>query len=185
VFRPQILRNFGWNVIDIPSHDWTKDPQGVLELIERALTDYKGLLVEVGIKVVKTQPSKAPETEKSAFPQLIASVEETVSITEEVEIASSSNLKDVYPTPDAPESINQKNDDTNTHFRKFLFQQGASNKFWHIGSNGLEMIVEYGRVGTRGQRLAKAFETEVRVNVEMTKLINEKVKKGYLEVVVR
>jgi len=37
VFRPSILRNFGWRVIDIPSQAWLRDADAVLEEIERAL----------------------------------------------------------------------------------------------------------------------------------------------------
>lgn len=38
VFRPGILRSFGWNVIDVPGRDWLRDPQAVLGRIERALS---------------------------------------------------------------------------------------------------------------------------------------------------
>ncbi|HZF98623.1 MAG TPA: AAA domain-containing protein, partial [Pseudoxanthomonas sp.] len=37
VFRPGILRSFGWNVIDVPGMDWLRDRQGVVARIEAAL----------------------------------------------------------------------------------------------------------------------------------------------------
>lgn len=37
VFEPTILRNFGWRVIDIPSQAWLRDPDAVLDEIERTL----------------------------------------------------------------------------------------------------------------------------------------------------
>jgi very-short-patch-repair endonuclease len=38
VFRPGVLRAFGWTVIDVPSNAWQKDPAAVLARIEAALT---------------------------------------------------------------------------------------------------------------------------------------------------
>ena len=37
VFRPEILRKFGWKVVDVPGHDWIRDPHAVLSRIEAAL----------------------------------------------------------------------------------------------------------------------------------------------------
>ncbi|MDQ2183648.1 AAA domain-containing protein [Alcaligenaceae bacterium A4P071] len=37
VFRPGVLRSFGWTVIDVPSNAWLKDPDAVLARIEAAL----------------------------------------------------------------------------------------------------------------------------------------------------
>jgi len=38
VFRPGILRSFGWRVIDVPGRDWLSDPQAVLSRIIAALS---------------------------------------------------------------------------------------------------------------------------------------------------
>ncbi|MET0186710.1 MAG: DNA helicase, partial [Achromobacter sp.] len=37
VFRPGVLRAFGWTVIDVPSNAWLKDPDAVLARIDAAL----------------------------------------------------------------------------------------------------------------------------------------------------
>lgn len=37
VFRPDILRKFGWKVVDVPGRDWLRDPHAVLGRIEAAL----------------------------------------------------------------------------------------------------------------------------------------------------
>jgi predicted DNA-binding WGR domain protein len=37
VFQPQILRAFGWRVIDIPPHSWLRDPQATILQIEAML----------------------------------------------------------------------------------------------------------------------------------------------------
>ncbi|PHP86152.1 DNA helicase [Burkholderia sp. AU18528] len=39
VFRPDILRGFGWRVLDIPGKDWLDDPAAVLARIEAMLVD--------------------------------------------------------------------------------------------------------------------------------------------------
>ena len=59
---------------------------------------------------------------------------------------------------------------------------GASNKFWRIGVEGTDLTVEFGRVGTKGQRVVKSFEDEDRARREMNKLVLEKTRKGYEEV---
>jgi predicted DNA-binding WGR domain protein len=65
--------------------------------------------------------------------------------------------------------------------REFTFQQGTSNKFWRIGVSGAELTVAYGRVGTRGQTVIKTFDTPARAERELAKLIDEKLRKGYVE----
>ncbi|MNV57661.1 WGR domain protein [compost metagenome] len=37
VFRPGVLRGFGWRVIDVPGRDWLRSPDAVLARIEAAL----------------------------------------------------------------------------------------------------------------------------------------------------
>jgi len=66
-------------------------------------------------------------------------------------------------------------------FSEFRFQQGSSDKFWKIAVSGLDMTVIFGRIGTKGSTVMKTFETPERAKREATKLIAEKVRKGYLE----
>ena len=65
--------------------------------------------------------------------------------------------------------------------QEFLFQQGASNKFWRIGQKGLDVTVVYGRVGTKGQVMTKSYDSETRARREVAKLVEEKLRKGYVE----
>jgi predicted DNA-binding WGR domain protein len=69
----------------------------------------------------------------------------------------------------------------NTETRQFTFAEGTSNKFWNITLDGTTHTVQYGRVGTTGQAQAKTFDTETEAKASYTKLIAEKVKKGYVE----
>jgi predicted DNA-binding WGR domain protein len=70
---------------------------------------------------------------------------------------------------------------TPTETRQFTFAEGTSNKFWNITLDGLTHTVQYGRVGTVGQAQEKAFDSDEEARVSYTKLIAEKVKKGYVE----
>ena len=59
---------------------------------------------------------------------------------------------------------------------------GSSNKYWRVGVAGNDLIVEFGRVGTKGQRLVKSYEDADRAWREANKLTLEKTRKGYEEV---
>lgn len=172
VFRPEILRSFGWTVIDIPSHDWIKNPERVVQLIERALTDYQGIMAETGIVKLDQTPlviDKFISLDK---------LEESANVIQPNEIEVKTITQDQIINTD---EVSKNDNSSLITMRKFVFQQGASNKFWQIGACGLELIVEYGRVGTRGQRLTKTYESEAKITAEIVKLINEKTKKGYVE----
>jgi predicted DNA-binding WGR domain protein len=69
-----------------------------------------------------------------------------------------------------------------TKLTEFRFVEGSSNKFWRVGVNGCDLIVEFGRVGTKGQRVVKTFNDEERAKREAVKLTLEKTRKGYQEV---
>lgn len=65
--------------------------------------------------------------------------------------------------------------------REFHFSEGTSNKFWKITVEGSGFTVHYGRIGTAGQVQTKEFASETAAQQAADKLIQEKVKKGYLE----
>jgi superfamily I DNA and/or RNA helicase/predicted DNA-binding WGR domain protein len=67
-------------------------------------------------------------------------------------------------------------------YRRFVFSDGSSHKFWEAATDGLKMVVRFGRVGTRGQVQVKTFGTAARVEEEKEKMIREKTAKGYKEV---
>ena len=64
---------------------------------------------------------------------------------------------------------------------EFQFIEGASRKFWRVGVNGRDLVVEYGRIGTNGQRVIKTFDDAERAKREAVKLTLEKTRKGYQE----
>lgn len=65
--------------------------------------------------------------------------------------------------------------------RRFEFVEGGSAKFWEIGTDGTEVTVRWGRVGTTGQTKVKEFDDVASASAHETKLIGEKTKKGYVE----
>jgi predicted DNA-binding WGR domain protein len=66
--------------------------------------------------------------------------------------------------------------------RSLRFEQGASRKFWTAAVEGAALRVTYGRIGSAGQTLVKQFDSLERALREQTKLTDEKLRKGYLEV---
>lgn len=66
--------------------------------------------------------------------------------------------------------------------RHFEFVEGNSAKFWEISSEGSEVTVRFGRIGTEGQTQTKSLADDEAANRHVEKLIREKTKKGYVEV---
>lgn len=65
--------------------------------------------------------------------------------------------------------------------RRFEFQDGTSNKFWEVEIAGADLLLRWGKIGTRGQRKTKTFESAEASATEEKKLIAEKTGKGYVE----
>ncbi|WP_242167706.1 MULTISPECIES: WGR domain-containing protein [unclassified Pseudomonas] len=136
IFRPTVLRSFGWKIIDVLSHDWLHAPEDVLNRIEALLRG--------------EEATALPEPEQSVAAEPV----------------------EVEPTP-APEAA--------TPMREFTFGEGNSNKFWRIGVTEADVVVNFGRIGTKGQTLIKSLESPERALREAEKLIAEKLRKGYQE----
>jgi predicted DNA-binding WGR domain protein len=66
--------------------------------------------------------------------------------------------------------------------RRFELVDGTSNKYWEIELASKSFSVRWGRIGTAGQSQTKDFPTEDKARHEYEKLVEEKLKKGYLEV---
>jgi predicted DNA-binding WGR domain protein len=85
------------------------------------------------------------------------------------------------PEPDASAPAEPDPEPSTAGFSEFRFQQGSSDKFWKIAVTEGEVVVIFGRIGTKGNTVTKTFETPERAKREAAKLIAEKVRKGYLE----
>ncbi|WP_348798559.1 leucine-rich repeat domain-containing protein [Flavobacterium adhaerens] len=65
--------------------------------------------------------------------------------------------------------------------KELVFKDDKSDKFWNIEVSGTLFTVTYGRSGTTGQSSTKTFEQETICLTQAQKLIQEKLKKGYVE----
>ncbi|WP_244894463.1 WGR domain-containing protein [Leptospira alexanderi] len=61
------------------------------------------------------------------------------------------------------------------------YKDETSDKFWNIEVNEDSFTVTYGKTGTTGQTQTKKFKDEFTCLKEAGKLLNEKLKKGYVE----
>jgi predicted DNA-binding WGR domain protein len=59
--------------------------------------------------------------------------------------------------------------------------EGTSNKFWEVWIEGNNVMTQWGKIGTDGRETIKPCASSAAAQVEMTKLIAEKTKKGYQE----
>jgi len=57
--------------------------------------------------------------------------------------------------------------------------EGTSSKFWQFEVRGSELVVEYGRTGTKGQSTVKSFDSPAAAQAAAAKLVKEKTGKGY------
>ncbi len=67
--------------------------------------------------------------------------------------------------------------------KRYELVEGGSSKFWEVSAQGKQLVVRFGRIGTKGQTQEKTFDTEAKANAERDKLTREKTKKGYKVVV--
>ncbi|WP_230970090.1 AAA domain-containing protein [Nitrogeniibacter aestuarii] len=148
VFRPAILRSFGWNVLDIPGADWLRDAEGVIDRIERLLATSEDPALQVQLDHGHTAPMVHEPAAVAAF---------------------------------APASAPEAAEDEPAIERKLVCEQGSARKFWHVRVTGTDLSVSYGRIGTSGRTLLKAFDTHERARREMDKLVAEKLRKDYVD----
>jgi len=66
--------------------------------------------------------------------------------------------------------------------RHFEFEKGSSSKFWAIERRARTVTVTFGRIGSTGQKKAKSFPSDEKAVQEQKRLIAEKTRKGYREV---
>lgn len=67
--------------------------------------------------------------------------------------------------------------------RYFEFTDDKSSKFWQVNQNDLIMTVTYGKIGSIGTQKVKQFNDVDTLKKAIDKLISEKTKKGYTEII--
>ncbi len=68
-------------------------------------------------------------------------------------------------------------------FHRVEFQEGTSDKFWEVQVEGSQVTTRWGRTGTAGQSKTKEYASETAALADAQKQLEEKLKKGYREVV--
>ena len=69
-----------------------------------------------------------------------------------------------------------------TMTRYFINQEGDANKFWTVQVSGCACVVTFGKIGTKGREARKELTDTVACATEAARLIREKQRKGYREV---
>jgi predicted DNA-binding WGR domain protein len=151
LFRPAILRAFGWRVIDVPVTSWLRAPEQTIERIEAE---------------IKKDSWVEPNSDTDQFPSNATD-------------AIADQIKTPGPLPAEPAAATETMRGTT---RAFRFVQGTSDKFWRVGVSECDLVVEYGRTGSKGQRVLKTYDSPERAKREAEKLTHEKTSKGYEEV---
>jgi predicted DNA-binding WGR domain protein len=77
VFRPGILRSFGWQVLDLPGKDWLDDPMAVVERIEKMLVAGEDRALEDADLIIPTQRQRAAPAAPVADGSTMATSETT------------------------------------------------------------------------------------------------------------
>lgn len=66
--------------------------------------------------------------------------------------------------------------------RKFVYQSETSNKYWNISIEAHLQIINFGKLGTKGRETVKDFGNRENCLHHSNKLIQQKLKKGYTEI---
>lgn len=163
LLKPEVMKQNGWKICQVYSKDWFEDKNRVLQMIQKVINE-EPYFEEVSI-------------EESEFSDLSKTIESKDEVMETVSIESP--LENI-PLVNEIEKIEEESV-LNSTFQRFIYTLEGSNKFWEICSDKNEIIVQYGRIGTKGQRMVKAFENVEKAKVEMNKLIHQKTSKGYVK----
>ena len=65
--------------------------------------------------------------------------------------------------------------------RRFEFVRDSSAKFYEVTTEGRNVTICFGRIGTHGQSLTKSLPDNLAAAKHADKLIHEKLAKGYVE----
>lgn len=65
------------------------------------------------------------------------------------------------------------------YWQMYECNTGGHHKFWYVAQNGQEIHLQWGRIGTTGQRLTKVFTSVFAATKKVEKMICSKHEKGY------
>ncbi|HWA24476.1 MAG TPA: WGR domain-containing protein [Lacunisphaera sp.] len=160
--RPAVLRAFGWKLATVYAKDWFHDPDTVLRRLE-------------GLLAGDPEPELAPvELALPPAPDLTAPLEAQPVPSPEPEPAPAPVPAPKAVVPPAVPAVPGV-------LRRFVCVEDGARKFWETQVQGTELIVRFGRIGTKGQTQTRAFASADGAQREADKLIRSKLGKGYTE----
>jgi len=131
MLQPEILKEFGWNVMLIFAKDWYENKENVITKIKNKLNE------EEENVLINTKPSF---------------------------------LEKKY--------LNKKE---NFIFTRLETKENTP-RFWEIAINNQDIIIQYGKLHSEGKKLIKSYPSMAAAINERRKLIQQKLKKGYVRV---
>lgn len=164
VDRPRALAERGWVTTYVLAKDWLEDPEECVARLERLLRGETPVAKADGL----TRPRRTGRTSRRVARPVRPSTPETdvaPSVAADEELVGAGGPVGPGPT------------------RRFEMVDAGSSKFWQVSLDGASMTVRYGRIGTDGQTRVKDLGSEVDAQREVDRLIAEKLRKGYREIV--
>ncbi len=159
MMRPRLLKDFGWRIEHVLAKDWYADSPGVMN---RLLAILEGDAIEL-----QTDDDMDIEDGDTA--------EADVKSEDDVVLRLDIDANDLETMSSGTRHRDQAT-------RRFELNDGKSSKFWEISLAGQQHSVTFGRMGTKGQTQTKSFDDEAAARRDCERLIREKLKKGYQEV---
>lgn len=164
VLKPALLHSFGWRSEFVLAREWLLEPESVLARLESCLAGEEP--AEASVPALPAEPELEPEPESEPAPAPAPEPVADAPVGERLEPA---------PLPvETPGGISFQ--------RTLEFVGGGSSKFWEIRVRGSETVVRFGRIGTAGQVHSVGHPTEEIARAEARKLVESKIRKGYVEV---
>lgn len=180
VFQPRVLSGFGWRFAHVLTKDWFHDPQAVLDRLERCWKDPEPGPLPLPATLSQEKPVElkaSPIEDEKTFEESTPSLE-----TAELPVEENQPL-DNPPEPAVSREVQLFGPENLVEGQALRWElaDGKSNKFWEIIPGGKGFTIRYGRIGTVGQSQTKTFADETVCHREAFKLIQEKIRKGYLK----
>jgi predicted DNA-binding WGR domain protein len=104
---------------------------------------------------------------------------------EPVEIYQATEETKTFAEPEKPvaiPSVENKpaiSEEKKVELTRLVLQEDGSNKFWEAFVEGNDLLIRYGRMNTKGQKLVKNFGSPLEAEREKEKLVRQKLGKGY------
>ncbi|OGV92215.1 MAG: hypothetical protein A3K19_03375 [Lentisphaerae bacterium RIFOXYB12_FULL_65_16] len=198
LMKPRLLEAFGWRITSVLTKDWYEDGPAVLERLEPLLN----LAPNTGTPAAAAPPPPVADLDAmleredlddpapaSAPPAdgPVASAAEDVDDPDDIDDPDDPEV--TSPAPDAGRSrrltmpLSGQPDPADGESLYLECTTGRASKFWEIRRDGASTTVRYGRIGTTGQSRQAAFHSDAAAAAQVSRLIREKLGKGYRQVV--